>query len=59
MKLAFDKLNQHQIIIQRQETKPVMLILCQSHRLNVFISPLFVSFAHYRKIEWKMNYGLN
>lgn len=36
MKLAFDKLNQHQIIIQRRETKPVMLILRENAQTQRF-----------------------
>lgn len=60
MKLAFDKLNQHQIIIQR-EIKPVMFILRTPTPQKIADSSfhLYLFRSHYMEMEWKMNYGLN
>lgn len=47
MKLAFDKLNQHQIIIQKRN-KTSYVYTFRNHRLHVrFISSLFASLTIY------------
>lgn len=58
MKLAFDKLNKHQIIIQkRNKTSYVHTPTPQKIADSAFHLYLFPS--HYMEMEWKMNYGLN
>lgn len=59
MKLAFDKLNQHRIIIQKEKQNQLVRQIALAATLRTFHLYLFPSTLYGDASSEKMNYGLN